>query len=117
MRWYDRLRRSSEIAFVRKRGRRAATPTFAAYALPAERRGPLVAVTVSKAVGPAVVRNRVRRRIRGALDALPPPSRPLRVLFVAKPGAGESPYARLAADVSSALGQLVATEGRAGLPK
>jgi len=114
LRWYDRLRRSSEIAFVRKRGRRAVTATFSAYAVPAQRQGAQVAVTVSKAVGSAVVRNRVRRRIRGALDALPAPARPLCVLFVAKAGAGESPYARLSADVSSALGRLVELDGLAG---
>jgi ribonuclease P protein component len=65
-------------------------------------------VTVSKAVGGAVVRNLVRRRIRGALDGLPVPARPVRLLFVAKPAAAAAGYGRLAADVAAALGRLAA---------
>ena len=33
MRWYDRLRRSSEIAFVRRRGKPAGTESLVAYGL------------------------------------------------------------------------------------
>ncbi len=105
MRWYDRLRRSGEIAFVRRTGKRAGLPTLTAYAVSGRGR-PRVAIAASKAVGPAVTRNLVRRRIRGALDELPPLREPLRLLLVAKPGAGAAPYARLAADVAAALGSL-----------
>jgi len=108
MRWYGRLRRAGEIAFVRRRGRQAAFATLSAYAAP-ESAGPSrVGVTVSKAVGGAVVRNLVRRRIRGALEALPMPARPVRLLFVAKPAAATAAYPRLAADVAAALGRVAA---------
>jgi ribonuclease P protein component len=103
MRWFGRLRRSGEIAFIRRRGRHASLTTLAAYAAPEARGGSRVGVTVSKAVGGAVVRNLVRRRIRGALEALPMPVNPVRLLFVAKPAAATAPYERLAADVEAAL--------------
>jgi ribonuclease P protein component len=106
MRRYDPLRRQAEIVRVRRRGSSASLATLTAYGLqPAEPR-PRVGVTVSKSVGTAVVRNLVRRRIRGALDALPAASFPGRLLFVAKPAAATSAYQRLAADVAAALARL-----------
>jgi ribonuclease P protein component len=55
------------------------------------------------------VRNRVRRRIRGALDALTPPALAQRLLFVAKPAAAQASYEHLAAEVERALARLSAS--------
>jgi ribonuclease P protein component len=83
---------------------------------PAERRGhheaasaPLVGFVVSKAVGNAVARNRVKRRlrhlVRARLTALPGDG----VLVVrALPAAAEASSARLARDLETALHRLVA---------
>ena len=104
MRWYGRLRRSGEIAFVRRRGRRLTFETCSVFAL--DGLGPTrVCVTVSKAVGGAVVRNAVRRRVRGALDAQPIPATASRLVFVAKPAAATLPFSRIFGDVAAALGQ------------
>ncbi|GAC1476088.1 MAG: hypothetical protein NVS3B17_18260 [Vulcanimicrobiaceae bacterium] len=108
MRWYARLRRSGEIAFVRKRGRHVALGTLNAYGVSPVGEATLVAITTSKAVGGAVVRNRIRRRVRGALDAMVPPPMKMRMLFVVKPGAARESYERLAADVASAVARLTA---------
>jgi ribonuclease P protein component len=112
MRWYEALRRSSEIAHVRRRPKAASLTTLDVYAVPARQGGSSVAVTVSKAVGKAVVRNLVRRRIRGALDAVAPLGSATRLVFVAKPAAATASYAGLAADVAVALGRLSAASGR-----
>ena len=106
MRWYGRLGRSSEIALVRRRGRPAPTASLVAYGLPEPTGSTRVAVTVASSVGGAVVRNLVRRRIRGALDGLGPRPGGLRLLLVAKPAAGATPYGRLAVDVANALRRL-----------
>ncbi len=106
MRWYARLRRKSEIAFVRRRGRRVAFPSLAAYAVAARDQRTRVAVTVGKGVGGAVVRNLVRRRIAGALQALGGAERPSVILFVAQPPAASLPYGQIAADVAAALARL-----------
>ena len=91
---------------MRRHGRRAGSASLAAYALEARDRRTRIAVTVSKGVGGAVVRNLVRRRIV-ALDALGGvPGAPAMILFVAQPLAAEVPYARLAIDVASALSRL-----------
>jgi len=105
MRTFGRLRRQSEIAFVRRRGRALALPTLTAYASDGSTGMARIGVTVSKAVGGAVVRNRVRRRVRGALEALPPLDPGRRILFVASPAAAGS-YAEVARDVSRAVARL-----------
>lgn len=106
MRWFDPLRRQSEIAYVRRRGRRAGFVTLSAFGLEADGARCRIGITVSKAVGGAVVRNLVRRRIRGALEALPARPAPVRILFIARPEAAGEPYTRLAADVAAALRRL-----------
>ncbi len=65
-----------------------------------------VAIVVSRKVGKAVVRNRVRRRLREALLALlregaVKPS--LDVMVVAKPSAAEAGFADLKASLRTAL--------------
>lgn len=71
-------------------------------------RPPRAGFVVSRAVGPAVVRNLVRRRlrhlIRDRLDALPPGS-----LLVARalPAAATASYQQLAADLDRALHRLL----------
>jgi ribonuclease P protein component len=107
VRWYDSLRRQAEIAYVRRRGRRAATATFAAYAAELTSGRPRVAVSVAKTVGKAVVRNRIRRRVRGALEALGPqlPAQ-TGLLVIARPQAAQATYPELAADVARAVADL-----------
>lgn len=108
MRWFGRLRRSNEIAFVRRRGRAVHLPTLVAYGTDGASGGPRVGITVAKTVGIAVVRNLVRRRIRGALDALIPAGERRRYLFIAKPTAASAGYDALARDVATALERLSA---------
>ncbi|MQY05278.1 Ribonuclease P protein component [Actinomadura sp. RB68] len=76
---------------------------------------PLAGFIVSRAVGNAVVRNVVRRRlrhlVRGHLDRIPEGS----LLVVrANPAAGSAGHDELAADLESALGRLLrpASKGR-----
>jgi len=106
VRWYASLRRSGEIAAVRRRGRRAGATTLSVYALEARSLPTRVAVAVSKSVGGAVERNRVKRRIKGALDALAMPSAPVRLVVIARPAAASEPYAVLARDVAGSLARL-----------
>jgi ribonuclease P protein component len=59
------------------------------------------AFAIGRAVGPAVVRNRVRRRLRAALAELGPASG--RYLIGVTPEAAAVGYARLRADLAAAL--------------
>ncbi|MFI1196837.1 ribonuclease P protein component [Micromonospora sp. NPDC020750] len=130
----QRLRRSSDFAAAVRAGRRAgrgslvvhltlpATPGTTIDTSPKPARTPGTEETsvptragfvVSKAVGPAVVRNTVRRRlrhlVRERLAALPAGS----ILVVrALPAAAEASYARLGADLDGALATARTPRGR-----
>jgi ribonuclease P protein component len=70
---------------------------------------PRVAYAVGKRVGPAVVRNRVRRRLRAATWAHRAELRPgCAYLFGAAPPAASVPFT----EIDAAMGQLLAGAGR-----
>ncbi|MFI7606866.1 ribonuclease P protein component [Micromonospora sp. NPDC049366] len=128
----QRLRRSTDFAAAVRGGRRAgrgavvvhltlppddptttspepARPTGAEDTSAPSRAG----FVVSKAVGPAVVRNRVRRRlrhlVRERLAGLPAGTT---LVVRALPAAADASYARLAADLDAALVAARAPRGR-----
>ncbi|WP_434742226.1 ribonuclease P protein component [Micromonospora sp. SH-82] len=115
----QRLRRSTDFAVAVRAGRRVGRGSLVVHLTlptstspkPARESGTeeLSAPTragfvVSKAVGPAVVRNRVRRRlrhlVRDRLGELPTGSN---LVVRALPSAAEASYSRLGADLDAAL--------------
>ncbi len=122
-----RVTRGEDFARATRSGRRAGRPTLVAHLWEARRgadadveearTGPARAgFVVSKAVGGAVVRNRVKRRLRHLvaqrLDRLPEGA----LLVVrALPPAGRASGAELAGDLDAALARLAGGRpGRAG---
>jgi ribonuclease P protein component len=112
-----RLRRRSDFAEVVRRGRRTARGPLVLHYSPPPPAGALggdagvparAGFVVGKVVGPAVVRNRVRRRlrevVRARLDALPAGAR---LVVRAQAGAAELDLAALAGCVDAALPRLV----------
>ncbi|HNM96873.1 MAG TPA: ribonuclease P protein component [Marmoricola sp.] len=82
------------------RGARAGGPVVVLHLAPAEDQSTRVGFVVSKAVGNAVVRNQVKRRLRSImairLAALPKGSH---VVLRAQPGAASATFAELSAAV------------------
>ncbi|MGH8014268.1 MAG: ribonuclease P protein component [Candidatus Binataceae bacterium] len=63
--WHDRLHRSAEYVLLRRTGARFQTPHFVLYAAKLSESGlPRLGLTVSRRVGKAVTRNRLKRRLR-----------------------------------------------------
>ncbi|MBO1336797.1 ribonuclease P protein component [Streptomyces sp. VRA16 Mangrove soil] len=112
-----RLRRREDFATAVRRGRRAGRPLLVVHlrsgspdphvpgeSVPPSRAG----FVVSKAVGGAVVRNAVKRRLRHLMrdrvSLVPPGSL---VVVRALPGAGDATHAQLARDLDAALQRLL----------
>jgi ribonuclease P protein component len=105
MRRFASLRRRGDFTRLRSRGRRLATANltfFRGDAAPADTRA-LVGISVSKQVGTAVVRNRVRRRLAACIHELLPEDTRMRLLILARPSAAGASYAALCDEVRRAV--------------
>jgi ribonuclease P protein component len=103
VRAYDSLRRRGDFARVARRGKRSAGNFLTCFVADG-RRHTRVGVTVAGTVGGAVVRNRLRRRIKAILDRYPLGAPPWRdILFIARPGAGELDWRALVDEVGRTL--------------
>ncbi len=108
MRRFASLRRQADFARLRRHGRRVSTKSLIIYrseSLPGDARA-LVGISVSKTVGKAVLRNKLRRRIAAILDEALAQRDAMRLLFVARPLAASASFTELRAEVTSALGQV-----------
>ena len=98
------MRHSEDFRQTIRSGKRAAGPTLVAHVVPGGTGHTKVGFVVSKAVGPAVVRNRVKRRLRhlmrARLASLPAGSR---LVIRALPRSAGVPAASLAVDLDRAL--------------
>ena len=103
----QRLRRSTDFAAAVRGGRRAGRGTLVVHLFleePAQAITARAGFVVSKAVGNAVVRNKVRRRLRHLVRALLPGLPAEAILVVrALPAAASAPYVTLGADLEAAL--------------
>lgn len=105
MRRFASLRRQGDFARLRARGRRTATANLTIFrgdAAPADSR-PLVGISVSKSVGTAVVRNRIRRRLAACIQELLSEHARMRLLVVARPSAAAATYTALRDEVRRAV--------------
>jgi ribonuclease P protein component len=89
-----RLSRSRDFDAVYRYGRSTATRFLVLYAFPredADERGPRLGLAVSRQLGGAVERNRIKRRLRAAFEeiesSLPPGND---YVLIARPGLGEA---------------------------
>ena len=103
----ERLLRRTEYLRVQNHGRKLHTDAFLVFALPTGRQRPRVGVTVSKKVGNAVQRNRVKRLVREVYrrNKANVPER-TDVVFVAKQKAAGLTYAAVEEQFKHACRQI-----------
>lgn len=98
------MRDSQEFSLTVRRGSKAAQPTLVCHVVPGTGGLTSVGFVVSKQVGPSVVRNQVKRRLRhlmrDRLDLVPPGSR---VVVRALPASSSAESVTLAEHLDEAL--------------
>jgi ribonuclease P protein component len=108
MRRFASLRRQADFARLRRQGRRVTTKSLVIYrGAPLSGEDPsLVGITVSKSIGKAVIRNKLRRRLAAILHETLASHPAMRLLVVARPVAADAPYRDLQAEVASGLAKV-----------
>jgi ribonuclease P protein component len=96
----QRLRREREFAAVYRQGRSWSNQMLALRVLPSTLPQSRFGFAVGKRVGKAVVRNKVKRRLREAVRALQP-ANGWDVVIVARPPAAEADFAGLRGALAS----------------
>ena len=96
-----RLRKNGSFQYVYRKGTPASGGVLSLRFLKAGRLQ--VGFSVSKKVGNAVTRNRVKRRMRESFRHLIPSLRRGLYVFTARPSAAEADYARIEKDVQKTL--------------
>ncbi|HCG01283.1 MAG TPA: ribonuclease P protein component [Chloroflexi bacterium] len=108
-----RLTRSRDFSRVRRSGRSAGCSLFVLYALPTRSADLRVGFSVSKRVGKATVRNRVKRLMREAVRHQLPSIRPGQdLVFIARPAAAQATYNQVYESVCYLLGKADACRQR-----
>ena len=104
-----RLRRSADFDRVSRHGRRIGTKGLTVLYCPNDTMSPRFGLAVSRKVGNAVVRNRVKRWLREAVRNSRGSVTGLDVVFVARPLAARASASILANEVREALARIGGT--------
>ncbi len=105
MRRFAALTRQADFARLRRHGRRCSTKHLVIYRSDSAAGDPraLVGITVSKSIGKAVTRNKLRRRLAAILRETLAHDVAMRLLVIARPDAALAAFADLRAELTSAL--------------
>jgi ribonuclease P protein component len=97
------LSTKQDILAVKKQGKTIRRSAFLIQALRNSQPQSRIAFIVTRKIGKAVIRNRIKRRLRAALSLLFPVTLPLDLLIVAYYKTHECPFIELRAELQLAL--------------
>jgi|SRR5207302_1391709 len=106
MRSFVSLRGRREFALAMRRGAVASAPALTLYAFSPRAResgAPKVGVVITRKVGKAVVRNRVRRRCKAILESMLAPSDPRWYVVACRPAAATISFADLRSQLAQTM--------------
>lgn len=106
----NRIRTNGHFRYVYRKGKRASGPAMVAYYVKAGRLQ--AGFSVSKKVGCAVVRNRIKRRLRESFRALMPELRRGNYVFSAKDEAARADYWQLHQEMRQLLSRVGAMKDK-----
>ena len=113
MKFTDTLKKNYEFHRLYSKGQSAVTPYLVVYARKTKKRTNRIGITVSTKLGKAVVRNRVRRRIREIYRLSEERFTPgTEIVVVARVRAVKASYQQLEKAMLSACGKLGILTGR-----
>lgn len=102
-----RLRRSEDFRSVIRKGNRAGGRYVVLHVLTESTRPSRVGFVVSKAIGNAVTRNRVKRRMRHAVHVLIEElAHPVKIVVRALPRSSEASFSELLREIRHGLGKI-----------
>jgi len=105
MRRFRGLRRTVDFQRLRRQGRRTTTDALTIVRSDAARGDDvsLVGISIKKTIGKAVIRNKIRRRLKAILDERLAGLAPMRLIVDARPEAALATFAQLRAEVERGL--------------
>lgn len=101
---------------MQQRGRRCAGAHFVVFSQLRGGDGSRLGITVSRRVGTAVVRDRLKRRVREFFRKRPPWAPSTDTVVIARPGAGALDYGAVSAELDSLFTRVLKGSQRASSP-
>ena len=101
-----RVRKRGECLAIQNRGKRRATRHFLLVYRPSRGTQPRLGITVTKKIGGAVIRNRVKRAVRETFRRLKTSIPAIDLVVIARKGSGELDGATVRAEIEPALLEL-----------
>lgn len=99
----NRLRKRKEFAYIYRNGERYHSTHLSLIKVFSKYQNPRIGFSVSNKIGKAVVRNKIKRRLREIVRPLVPQIKNCNIIFVAKTNITESTFAELKTEVTQIL--------------
>ncbi len=99
----NRLKKRKEFAYIYRKGEKFSSKNLTLYKISSKYPNPKIGFSVSNKIGKAVVRNKVKRRLREIVRPLAPSIKKCNLIFVAKPTITELDFTALKNEVTQLL--------------